>query len=90
MSFDNQARSYVLSARTPGTTASHERSLPLTCSPLPPLLAERTVPSIEDLACDPGAGVQYRGFGEPLHLFEMDASAHALAAQLKEMEQVGE
>jgi hypothetical protein len=34
--------------------------------------------------------VQYRGFGEPLHLFEIDASADELAEQLKEVEKAGE
>jgi hypothetical protein len=35
-------------------------------------------------------GVEYRGFGEPLHLFEIDASADELATQLNEMEEAGE
>jgi hypothetical protein len=45
---------------------------------------------IEDLVCDPRAGVEYRGFGESLHLFEIDASADELAEQLKEVEKAGE
>ena len=43
-----------------------------------------------DLACDPRAGLEYRGFGEPLHLFEINATADELAAQLKEMQKARE